>query len=179
MDIIDIEHSVYNFLAAKAGGFVFSSIDEFKNSKLNNELEKRFAPYFWYSVYDVDKKQAIAYLWKAQGGFEVIKTNLSGSVIEHYRRNFKDNVVYVSLDLETKELIEHYKLIQENNAVKLCKFDANTGALLGWTQDSDYNNLPESFKSKLADCAFKQSILYFAEKPYGNVVGVTKWIGNE
>lgn len=179
MKKINTELNVYNFLAEKLRSSVFTSVDQFKTAELNNTLDKRAVPNFWFSVYNVDTNKKVADVWKNRSGFEMVKTNADGDVIEQYRKNFTGNVIYVSLDLITKKVIEKYKVVRESDAVKLCKFDADTGVLLGWTQDCTYENLPEAFKTKLASSSFKKYVIYFAEKPYGNIVGVTKWIGDE
>jgi hypothetical protein len=77
--------------------------------------------------------------------------------------------LYVGLDINTGEVIEFYRMV--DNA--LCKFNAKTGEKLGFTIDSPFVHLPEAYKEALADFPYKDNIIYWADKPYGRVVGVS------
>ena len=168
------EYSAYNFFAGLYKIDRFSDIDSFVSAKNSLLLVERAAPQFWYCVYDIDAKKVIATVWHANSGFEFLKVGVDGMVLEHYRRHHANNIVATSHDLVTKEVIEVYK----NNGDKLSKFHPETGELLGFTQTQDFEKYPDAFKTKLADFPHKHHLVYWAEKPYGNVVGVRYWISD-
>jgi hypothetical protein len=49
-----------------------------------------------------------------------------------------------------------------------------TGEKTGSTTNGKYANLPEKFKIAIVDFPGKDHITYWAEKPYGRILGVTK-----
>lgn len=168
------EYSAYNFLAGLYRLEQFSDVDAFVAAKESDLLVKRAIPTFWYVVYDIDSKKVIATLWFANSEFEFLKIGLDGTVLEHYRRNFTGNSEFISLDVKTGERLEVYRFDKD----RLAKYHPETNELLGFTQGGSFDKMPDAFKSKLVDFPHKNSLEYWAEKPYGNVIGVRYWLEN-
>lgn len=151
------EQLVYDFLANKIGA--------------TTQNDERCYPHFFFSVYNIDTQTIIAKVWRARNGFEWIKT-ANGALVEHYRQMDLDRGLFgVSLDLETGKVLEEYRI----NGYDLIKNNAGENAPTGLTTDiRSFDDLPAEYKTQLADFPYKDNIVYWANKPYGRVVGVTK-----
>jgi hypothetical protein len=151
------EQLVYNFLAHKIGATTHD--------------DERCYPYFFFLVYNIDTNEVVSKVWRARDGFEWVKTT-RGALAEHYRQMDLDRGLFgVSLDLETGEQLEEYRI----NGYELIKNNVGDLTPTGFTTDiSSFDELPDEYKLQLATFPYKSSIMYWANKPYGRVVGVTK-----
>lgn len=156
--------SAYNFLAEILAVEKFTSDIELENAIDLEQADKRCVPYYWYSVLNIDTQQIIATLWTSRHGFEVFKT-ANGKVTEHYRKPVGTENVFISLDLITHEVIEYYRMVEDD----LVKFDSKTNERLGHTTDCIYDTLPDEYKALVSKDA---QLVYWADKPYGRVVGI-------
>lgn len=160
--------AAYNFLAKKLGLVEFSSEEELFSTIQNNTADKRCIPSFWFCVYDINSKQKIADLFTARNRFEIVKV-ANGVVTEFYRNFINQPIYYRSYDLvDTEKETEYYSM----DGVRLVKYDSNTHQELGYTTDVAAEKMPEDFEAKLSNFQYKDNILYWANKPYGQIVGV-------
>jgi hypothetical protein len=151
------EQLVYNFLANKIGA-----------TAPNDE---RCIPYFFFLVYNIDTKEVVSKVWRARDGFEWIKTR-NGTLAEHYRQIDLDRGLFgVSLDLNTGDHLEEYKI----DGYDLIKNNIRDPTPTGLTTDIKvFEDLPAEYRTQLADFPYKEKIIYWANKPYGRIIGVTK-----
>lgn len=156
--------AAYNFLAERLDIDTFTSNIELENAIDLNQVDSRCVPHYWYSVLDIDTQNIIATLWTSRHGFEIFKT-VSGKVTEHYRKPIGTENVFISLDLTTREVIEYYRMV----GADLVKFDSKTNERLGHTTDCTYDTLPDDYKALVKSDA---QLVYWADKPYGRVVGI-------
>ena len=166
--------AAYNFLAEYLGSDTFTSEIELDNAieainlpsiaKYIDKADKRCIPTYWYSVFDIDKQEVIATNWISRHGFEIFKI-ADDKVIEHYRRPVGSENVFISLDINTHQIIEYYKMV----GIDLVKFDSKTNERLGHTTDCTYDTLPPEYKELVNKDA---QLVYWADKPYGRVVGI-------
>jgi len=163
------ELNIYNFLAKKLTVSLMGDVNALASAIENGTADKRCIPSYFYDVYDIDKKEVIATVWTARGKFEWFKT-AGTQITEYYRLINKNNWFAISCDLNTLEPIEYY--IEAGNL--LTKYDYHTNVELGHTTQCQYNGLPSAFQEKLPRSQFNNTIVYWAEKPYGRVIGTRK-----
>ena len=162
--------TVYNFLV-KDDSLKYESVDLFENAILNNNIKDYLIPKFWYSVYDIDLKQVICKTYTIKNGHESVKVH-NGVILEYYKKfvGHKDNYAFISYDITDKKTpLEYYKVLPNND---LAKFDYQSNIQTGRTTDASFESLPLDYKNQLIDFAFKDKILYWADKPYGRIIGV-------
>jgi hypothetical protein len=166
--MIEQKFAIYNFMAEKLNCVIYGSINDFQTALESNGLDRRCVASKWYDVFDIDKKENIAQVYFARDRFEFFKL-VGNSITEHYRRTVKNNWRYIAYDLVTGTPIEYYKTDGET----LAKYDFATHEKTGFTTGSPWKNLPLQFKDKLNEAEYSNRIVYWSEKPYGNVIGVT------
>jgi hypothetical protein len=159
--------TIYNFLANKINCKVYLSINEFEEDLSNNLLDNRFIAKKYYDIFDIDKQEIIGSVYTSRNSFEWIKI-VNTTITEFYRRTIKNNWFGISYDVNTFEPIEYYKVIDNT----LYKFDFYTNEETGFTNNGGWEALPDYFKNKLDKTIYKNRIIYWAEKPYGNIIGV-------
>lgn len=136
-------------------------------SYLDAKLKANTSPEFLYSVFDIDRKAVVAEVWVARGGFDWVKISSQGIILEHYRQMaVPDGILFRSYSLDSMKEIEFYKMIGD----RLTKFDSQSGRELGYTRSPD--SIPQSFLNALGESISIGKIVYWAEKPYGRVIGL-------
>ena len=158
---------IYNFFANKNGVNIYNSVDDFTFDIENKKADKRFIANKYYDVFDIDKKEIIASVYLARGEFEWIKI-VGNEITEHYRKTIKNDWCFINYDIKTGEPIEYYKSV----GLVLSKYDYNTHEKTGFTNDGGWLSMPKHFQDKLDKEKYLHKIVYWAEKPYGNVVGI-------
>jgi hypothetical protein len=166
--MIEQKFAIYNFMAKKLDCVIYDSVDKFKAALDSSALDKRCVAKKWYDVFDIDKQENIAQVYLARDSFEIFKL-VNNEITEHYQKTIKNNWLYIAYDLVTGDPIEYYVVDGDN----LNKYDFVTHEKTGFTTDSSWENLPEYFKNRLDKTKYSNKIMYWAEKPYGNVIGVT------
>lgn len=158
---------IYNFLATKLGVDTYNSVIDYEEAVANGTADKRCIPYKYYDVFDLDVQIVIASVYLARNEFEWFKV-VGNKITEHYRKTIKNDWCFINYDVNTGEPIEYYKA----DGLKLNKYDYHTHTLTGFTNDGGWLSMPDKFKAKLDKNKYLHSIVYWAEKPYGNVVGL-------
>lgn len=158
---------VYEFMVKKFGGISFESTETFSQALLSGDaFTKRFVPSKTWAMYNIDAKEILAEGFLCRYGFDLVKVK-NGVVSEYYRRLVSGkNAAFVAYDLDTLEVVEHYK----NEDSKLWKYDSNTGDALQANNNCTYATLPEDYKSAIQDFKYRESVFMYAKKPYGRVV---------
>lgn len=158
---------VYEFMVGKFGGISFDSAEAFAEALFSGgDVTKRFVPCKTWGMYNIDQKTILAEGYLCRYGFDLIKVK-NGAIAEYYRRLVSGkNSAFVAYDLETLEVVEHYK----NEANQLWKFDSNTGDRMQANNNCTYATLPEDYKDAIADFKFREHVFMYAQKPYGRVV---------
>lgn len=164
--------AAYNFLAGLQGVQQYADNGSFIKAVSDGVADSRCIPFFRYHVYNIDTKQIVATVWGARDGFEWVKT-ANDIVNEHYREvGHSEGLFGIAYDLNTQEPIEKY--ILSADGITLSKYDWVTGEKTGFTTNAKFHALPENFKVALLNFPDKDQISYWAEKPYGRIVGVEK-----
>lgn len=111
----------------------------------------------------------------------------NNQVIELYKMSKPENVFLLhSLNIETKEIIEHYKYVDTNlnvvdninDAVGIGKFNINNEFIV-LTKFFNQNLLTEIEKQKLQNCPYKESIIHIKQQTYGFIVHFVEQIHDE
>lgn len=160
------ELAAYNFLAIKNSSSTFSTEEELNAAIENKSADFRCVPNFLYHVYDINKKEVIATVYHARDHFEYLKV-ANNQVTEFYRKFLASKHVFKTYDLkDTNKELEYYKKI----GTKLIKYDTITNEETGFTNETE--TLPDEYKNKLNGFPHMNLIYYWADKPYGQVIGV-------
>jgi hypothetical protein len=165
--MIEQKFVIYNFLAKKLGVDTYDSLDAFTNALENNTTDKRCVATKYYDVFDIDKQEVIASVYLARGEFEWIKI-VGNKITEHYRQTIKNGWCFIAYDILTEEPIEYYKA----EGLVLSKYDYHTHEQTGFTNGGGWLSMPLRFKDKLKKNKYLHKVVYWAEKPYGSVVGL-------
>lgn len=158
--------TVYQFIVSKFGGKSFETIEDFSKGIEANIATKRFIPSKTWAMYNIDTKEILAEGYLCRYGFDLVKIK-NGKVSEYYRRLVSGrNSAFVAYDLDTLEIIESYK----NMDNQLWKFNWETGEKLQVNNNCKYETLPDDFKNSLKDFNYKDYVFMYAVKPYGRIV---------
>jgi hypothetical protein len=165
--MIEQKFTIYNFLAKKLDCKIYDSINDFETDLKNNLIDKRCIAFLHHNIFDIDKKEIICQIFTARGDYEWFK--LVGNVVtEYYRRTLKNNWFGISYHLDTNEPLEYYKF----EGTTIYKFNYYTNEKTGCTNNGGWDNLPKHFQEKLDKEEYFNKIYLWAEKPYGNIIGV-------
>lgn len=158
--------TVYQFMVSKFGGISFNSDQEFFQGIKANTATKRFLPSKTWGMYNIDTKELLAEGYLCRYGFDLIKVK-NGVVHEYYRRLVSGkNSSFVAYNLDTLEIIENYKNIDN----QLWKYNWETDEKLQANNNCKYETLPDDFKEAIQGFHYKQYIFMYAIKPYGRIV---------
>lgn len=162
--------TVYNFLAGKLDSHQYPTLSALEYAVRENTFDKRCLPSYNYSVVDIDTKQVVSTLWTARNHFEWVKTR-NNVVIEHYRRfPATPKTYFKNYDLVSGEVFEYYTY----TGARSIKIDAKTDEIKSWTTFSDFEGLPEEYKSKLQEYVHKDKIFGWSDRAYGKIVYVAE-----
>jgi len=158
--------SVYQFMVSRFGGKSFESIEDFSQGIVSRTVTKRFIPCKTWAMYNIDTQTILAEGYLCRYGFDLIKVK-NGVVSEYYRRLVSGkNSAFVAYDLDTLEIIEYYKNIDN----ELWKFDFKSDEKMQANNNCKYETLPDDFKVAIMDFEYKHQVFMYATKPYGRIV---------